>query len=109
MRFLLDDTIDIELSFVEQRNRGTKKFGCFLDVTVCPDAENPCQILYPLGDTWAEAHKKYPTFVDLMEEIQSLHEVCRELNQIRILRIDGDEGMYNQNIEEWNNNLQESV
>jgi hypothetical protein len=108
MRFLLDDTIDIELSFVEQRNRGTKKFGCFLDVTVCPAAANPCQILYPLGDTWADVQKNYPTFVDLMEEIQRLHEVCRELNQIRILGIDGDEGLYDQSLEEWNNNLQEN-
>jgi hypothetical protein len=109
MSFLLDDTIDIEMSFVEKRNRGTKNFECYLEVTVCPDADYPCQILYPLGDTWAKVKKSYPTFTDIMRQIHGLHEICRELNQIRILKIDGDEGLYDQSIEEWNNNLQENV
>lgn len=108
MRFLLDETIDIEMSFVEKRNRGTKKFECYLEVTVCPEAECPCQMLCPLGETWVKVKKNYPTFLDIMESINGLHEICRELNQIRILSILGDEGLYNQSIDEWNNNLQEN-
>lgn len=108
MRFVLDDTIEIELSFVEQRNRGTKKFECFLEATVSPDMPYPCQIIYPLGETWAKVKKTYPTFTDIMEGIQGLHEISRELNQIRILSIVGDDGLYDQNIEEWNNNLQDN-
>lgn len=109
MSFMLDDTIDIEMSFVEKRNRGTKNFECYLEVTVGPDADCPCQMLYPLGDTWAKVKKSYPTFNDIMGQIHGLHEICRELNQIRILNINGDDGLYDQNIEEWNNNLQENV
>lgn len=108
MSFMLDDTIEIEMSFVEKRNRGNKKFECYLEVTVSPDADTPCQILYPLGDTWAKVKKIYPTFIDIMEGIHGLHEISREINQILILSIVGDDGLYDQNIDEWNSNLQEN-
>lgn len=107
MAFQLDDTTDIEMEFVEKRLRGTKDFECYLEVNVDPDAGCSCQILYPLGKSWKEVKKIYPSFVNIMEQINGLHEIGRELNEIRILTIKGDDGLYDQNVDEWNSNLRE--
>lgn len=104
-----DDVIDIEMAFVEKRNRGTKQFECVLEVLVCPDSPCPCQMIYPLGDSWEEVKSSYPTFTDIMEQINSLHEISRELNEIRIIKLDGDEGLYDQSVAEWNSNIKDDV
>jgi hypothetical protein len=106
---LHDDVIEIEMAFIEKRNRGTGAFECFLEVLVCPESPCPCQMIYPLGSTWDEVKATYPTFTDIMEQINALHEISRELDEIRIIKLEGDEGLYDQNVDEWNSNIKENV
>lgn len=108
MRYELDDTIEIEMEFVEKRVRGSSKFKCYVEVEVSPDASTPFQIIYPLGNSWKDVKKTYPNFTEIMEHIARLHEVSRELNQIRIVSLKGDEGLYDQCVDEWNSNLQDA-
>lgn len=44
-----------------------------------------------------------------MEQINALHEISRELDEIRIIKLEGDEGLYDQNVDEWNSNIKENV
>lgn len=109
MSYYHDDVIEIEMVFVEKRLRGSEKFHCYVEVEVSPEASTPCQIIYPLGKSWKEVKKTYPNFIEIMEHIARLHEVSRELNQIRIVSLKGDEGLYDQSIDEWNSNLQDAT
>jgi len=108
MSYQYDDTILVELAFIEKRVRGSNKFECFLEVEVSPEASTPCQIVYPLGKSWKDVKKSYPTFIDIMESIARLHEISRELDEIQIISLKGDEGLYDQNIDEWNSNLRDA-
>lgn len=105
MSFKLSDTIEIEMAFIEKRNRNTSKFECYVEVTVSPDASTPCQIVYPLGKDWESVKKVYPNFEDVMTQLHRLDEISREFDDIRILKLEGDEGLYDQNIDEWNSIL----
>ena len=106
--FEISNTIEIEMAFIEKRNRGTSNFECYVEVTVSPDATTPCQIVYPLGNDWDSVKKAYPDFEDVMSHLRRLDEISRDLDDIRILKLEGDEGLYEQNIDEWNRNLKEN-
>jgi len=108
MSFQLSDTIEIEMAFIEKRNRGTSKFECYVEVTVSPDATTPCQIVYPLGKSWESVKNSYPDFEDVMMHLHRLDEISREFDQIHILKLEGDEGLYDQDIDEWNRKLREN-
>lgn len=66
---LHDDVIEIEMAFIEKRNRGTGAFECFLEVLVCPESPCPCQMIYPLGFTWDEVKTSYPTLLILWSKL----------------------------------------
>jgi hypothetical protein len=105
MGFTLDDITDIEVSFVEKKDRGSDKFKCYIELTVGPNLSCPCQMICPLGDNWEQVKKRYPEFIDIIKEIHGYHEICREVNEIKLLKVVGDKGLYDIDIAKWNSNL----
>jgi hypothetical protein len=64
--------LDIEIRFLERHYRGSSKFECCLQVTT--EGDIPVQVVYPLGATWDEALRDYPTIEDIKKQITRLPE-----------------------------------
>ncbi len=97
----MSNKVDIDVYFVEKRNRNTKKFGCYLEIEVNPDNDYPCQIIYPLGSNWKNVKKEYPEFNDIISRISSLHEISCNIDEININRVTGAEDLYDIDLDDY--------
>jgi hypothetical protein len=86
---LAHQDVEIAIHFMERHYRGDDRFECCVDVVV-----ERHTFTYPLGATWEEALKNFPTIDDIKKELSKLDEFSCDADCIRITEMTGAEGIY---------------
>lgn len=81
--------VEIGIHFIERHYRGDDRFECCIEVDVGHD-----KFTYPLGATWDEVLKEFPTIDSLKTELAKLDEFNCEADHIRFTTIEGEQGLY---------------